>query len=77
MLFAGVYVCTFQPENFTGWDSEGVKGAGRAWGGGGVVNSSILRKGVGLFVTSGRTNTVLNHTFKILAFISGQKKQAE
>ena len=26
MLFAGVYVCTFQPGNFTGWESEGVKG---------------------------------------------------
>ena len=24
-LFAGVYVCTFQPGNFTGWVSEGVK----------------------------------------------------
>ena len=23
-LFAGVYVCTFQPGNFTGWGSEGV-----------------------------------------------------
>ena len=26
MLFAGVYVCPFQPANFTGWGSEGVKG---------------------------------------------------
>ena len=25
MLFAGVYVCTFHPGNFTGWSSEGVK----------------------------------------------------
>ena len=24
-VFAGVYVCTFQPGNFTGWSSEGVK----------------------------------------------------
>ena len=24
MLFAGVYVCTFQPGKFTGWGSEGV-----------------------------------------------------
>ena len=24
-LFAGVYVCTFQPGNFTGQGSEGVK----------------------------------------------------
>ena len=24
-LFAGVYVCTFQPGNVTGWGSEGVK----------------------------------------------------
>ena len=26
ILFAGVYVCTFQPVKFTGWSSEGVKG---------------------------------------------------
>ena len=25
ILFGGVYVCTFQPGNFTGWGSEGVK----------------------------------------------------
>ena len=25
ILFAGVYVCTFQPANFIGWGSEGVK----------------------------------------------------
>ena len=25
ILFAGVYVCTFKPGNFTGWGSEGVK----------------------------------------------------
>ena len=25
ILFGGVYVCTFQPRYFTGWDSEGVK----------------------------------------------------
>ena len=25
MLFAGVYVCTFQSGNFTCWGSEGVK----------------------------------------------------
>ena len=25
ILFAGVYVYTFQPGNFTGWGSEGVK----------------------------------------------------
>ena len=25
ILFAGVYVCTFQPGNFTGWGSQGVK----------------------------------------------------
>ena len=25
ILFAGVYLCTFQPEYFTAWDSEGVK----------------------------------------------------
>ena len=25
ILFAGVYMCTFQPINFTGWGSEGVK----------------------------------------------------
>ena len=25
ILFAGVYVSIFQPGNFTGWDSEGVK----------------------------------------------------
>ena len=25
ILFAGVYVCTFQPGDFTGWGSEGVK----------------------------------------------------
>ena len=24
ILFAGVYVCTFQPGNFTGWSSDGV-----------------------------------------------------
>ena len=24
MLFAGMYVCTFQPGNFTGWGYEGV-----------------------------------------------------
>ena len=24
-LFAGMYVSIFQPENFTGWGSEGVK----------------------------------------------------
>ena len=24
ILFAGVYVCTFQPQNWTGWGSEGV-----------------------------------------------------
>ena len=24
ILFSGVYVCTFQPRNFTGWGSEGV-----------------------------------------------------
>ena len=24
-LFAGVYLCTFKPRNFTGWSSEGVK----------------------------------------------------
>ena len=24
-LFAGLYVCSFQPGNFTGWGSEGVK----------------------------------------------------
>ena len=29
MLFADVCVCTFQPGNFTGWGSEGVK-EGRA-----------------------------------------------
>ena len=27
ILFAGVYVCTFQPGNFTGWGSEGVNSA--------------------------------------------------
>ena len=27
ILFAGVYVCTLQPGNFTGWDSQGVKDA--------------------------------------------------
>ena len=26
MLFAGVYVCTFQSGNFTGWGSEGING---------------------------------------------------
>ena len=26
ILFAGVYVCIFQPANFTSWGSEGVKG---------------------------------------------------
>ena len=26
ILFAGVYVCTFQPGNFTSCGSEGVKG---------------------------------------------------
>ena len=25
ILFTGVYVCTFQPGNFIGWGSEGVK----------------------------------------------------
>ena len=25
ILFAGIYVCNFQPRNFTGWGSEGVK----------------------------------------------------
>ena len=25
ILFGVVYVCTFQPGNFTGWSSEGVK----------------------------------------------------
>ena len=25
ILFGGVYVCTFQPGNFTDWGSEGVK----------------------------------------------------
>ena len=25
ILFAGMYVCTFQPRNVTGWGSEGVK----------------------------------------------------
>ena len=25
ILFAGVYLCTFQPENVAGWDSQGVK----------------------------------------------------
>ena len=25
ILFTGVYGCTIQPENFTGWGSEGVK----------------------------------------------------
>ena len=25
VLFAGVYVCTFLPGNFTGWGTEGVK----------------------------------------------------
>ena len=25
ILFPGEYVCTFQPANFTGWGSEGVK----------------------------------------------------
>ena len=29
ILFAGMYVSTFQPGNFTGWDSEGVKFAWR------------------------------------------------
>ena len=24
ILFSGVYVCTFQPGSFTGWDVEGV-----------------------------------------------------
>ena len=24
ILFVGLYVCTFQPGNFTGWGSEGV-----------------------------------------------------
>ena len=28
ILSAGVYVYTFQPGNFTGWDSEGVNGIG-------------------------------------------------
>ena len=27
ILFAGVYVCTFQPGNITGWGSEGVNKA--------------------------------------------------
>ena len=30
ILFAGVYVCTFQPGNFTSWISEGVKYISRA-----------------------------------------------
>ena len=25
MLFGGVYMCIFQPRNFTGWGSDGVK----------------------------------------------------
>ena len=25
ILFGGVYMCTFQPGNFTGWGSDGVK----------------------------------------------------
>ena len=25
-LFGSLYVCTFQPGNFTGWGSEGVNG---------------------------------------------------
>ena len=25
ILFVGVYACTFQPGNFTGWAGEGVK----------------------------------------------------
>ena len=25
ILSGGVYICTFQPGNFTGWGSEGVK----------------------------------------------------
>ena len=34
MLFAGMYVCTFQLGNFTVWSSEGVKGGGEGMGGG-------------------------------------------
>ena len=29
ILFVGVYACTFQPGNFTGWASEGVNVSSR------------------------------------------------
>ena len=35
ILFAGVYVCTFQPGKFTGWGSRGVRNTQREVGGGG------------------------------------------
>ena len=31
ILFAGMYVCTFQPENFTGWGSERVNIVIKVW----------------------------------------------
>ena len=42
VLFVGVHPCTFQPGNFTGWGSEGVKG--KITGGwGGVGGAGIVQ----------------------------------
>ena len=45
ILFAGMYMCTFQPGNFTGWGSERVKALDRRLGQHGHKNRSAHTQG--------------------------------